>query len=67
MKKPESLGARLRIARLDRGMTLQEVSKEVGISWQALSKIELDEMTPSLNRLRQLGKLYQVSFDWLLQ
>lgn len=67
MKKPESLGARLRIARLDRGMTLQEVSKEVGMSWQALSKIELDEMTPSLNRLRQLGKLYQVSFDWLLQ
>jgi len=67
MKKPESLGARLRIARLNRGMTLQEASKEVGISWQALSKIELDEMTPSLNRLRQLGKLYQVSFDWLLQ
>jgi DNA-binding XRE family transcriptional regulator len=50
----QSIAARLREARTDRGMTIVELSKCAGISRQAVYSIEGGDMCPSLHLLRLL-------------
>jgi transcriptional regulator with XRE-family HTH domain len=47
----EQLGARLRQLREERGLTLREVGKRLGISTSAVSQIERGVLRPSVNRL----------------
>ncbi|WP_456845160.1 helix-turn-helix domain-containing protein [Cellulomonas sp. P5_C6] len=47
----EQLGARLRQLREERGLTLREVGRRLGISTSAVSQIERGVLRPSVNRL----------------
>jgi transcriptional regulator with XRE-family HTH domain len=47
----EQLGARLRQLREERGLTLREVGRRVGVSTSAVSQIERGVLRPSVNRL----------------
>jgi transcriptional regulator with XRE-family HTH domain len=61
-----SLGARLRLAREARGLTLETVAQEVEISASYLSQIERDLTPPAVATLRRLADLLQVTPGQLL-
>ena len=61
-------GQRLRLARKKAGMTLQGLAAEVSppVSAQAISKYEAGKMMPSSSVLVGLGKVLNVSLDFLM-
>ena len=59
-------GQKLRVSRALRDMSLRDVSKEVGVSANAISKYETGKMHPQSSVLVALAKLYGVSLDWLM-
>ena len=59
-------GDLLRLLRKQKGMTMEETAKTVGISRQALSNYERGVRDPSLKILITLSNLYQVSLDELV-
>lgn len=61
-----SLGAHLRAARLERGLTQGQLSIRLGISRQAISKWEHDRSQPDLENLMNIAALYGMSVDELL-
>jgi transcriptional regulator with XRE-family HTH domain len=62
MKNSNSeLGQRLRNLRVDKQMTLHQVSKEADIDSPMLSKIERGERLPTNEQLQRLCKFFKVS------
>lgn len=59
-------GDLLRLLRKQKGMTMEETAKIVGISRQALANYERGVREPSLKILITLSNLYQVSLDELV-
>lgn len=62
-----SLGKRLKVARLNKGLTQEEAAKHLGITFQALSNYERDVRDPDTKLLKSMAELYGVSADALLQ
>ena len=62
-----SLGKRLKVARLNKGLTQGEAAKHLGITFQALSNYERDVRDPDTKLLKSMAELYGVSADALLQ
>lgn len=62
-----SLGKRLKVARLNKGLTQKEAAKHLGITFQALSNYERDMRDPDTKLLKSMAELYGVSADALLQ
>ncbi|QEV21702.1 helix-turn-helix domain-containing protein [Streptomyces alboniger] len=60
-----AMGARLRVLRERRGVTLADVSGATGISPSTLSRIETGRRKPTLEVVLQLAKEYGVSLDEL--
>lgn len=60
---PDSLGRDLRVLRKQRGLTLTDVSEEVGRSVGWLSQVERDISTPSSAELELLAKVLDVSLS----
>ncbi len=60
------LGQRLRQARLEAGMTQEELGKQLGVSRQTLSNWENGRSLPDVGSAVKLGKLYNISLDKLL-
>lgn len=60
------LGARIREARLRRGLRQADVAHELGISRRALWTYEHERSDPSAFSLRSLAQALGVSADWLL-
>ncbi len=48
------------------GLTQSEVAEELGVSRQAVSRWETGEISPSVENLRRLSKLYGVPMDELV-
>jgi transcriptional regulator with XRE-family HTH domain len=65
-KLPVTLGQRIRSSRMVRGLSGLELAERVEISGQYLSRIELDQKSPSLRVVRGLAAKLGVSMDWLL-
>ncbi len=63
MKK---LGDTLRELREDHDMTQEQVATLLGTNQGYYSKYELNKIEPSLDRLKKLCVLYNVSADYLL-
>ena len=67
MTKPyvpdQSLGDRLRTYREQAGLTQADVSRELGITAQAYSHYETGRITPPVNSLYNLAKLYGVPVE----
>lgn len=65
-KTPPTLGARIRLARQIRGLTIEYVASQLAITKQRLSYIERRGRSNSINRIKNLATILNVSFDWLL-
>ena len=61
-----NLGVKLRKLREAHWMTQQDVAKRIGVKRASISRYESDAGTPSLERFRDLCKLFNVSADYLL-
>ena len=61
-----TLGERLRKARKRKGLSQSAASEAIGISNKALSRYETDISYPALEVLKKLGRLYDVSSEYLL-
>jgi transcriptional regulator with XRE-family HTH domain len=64
--KAENIGARLREARLERGMSLRSVAQELGVSASLISQVETGKTQPSVSTLWALVTHLGVSIDDLL-
>jgi transcriptional regulator with XRE-family HTH domain len=60
------LARRLRAERQLRGWTLDDLAQRAGVSKSLLSKIERDQVSPSLRTLKALADGLQVPLAWLL-
>ena len=60
------LGVRLKELRIDKGLTLKEVSKKLGITRSALSNYEAGIRQPSFETLKNICEFFHVSADYLL-
>ncbi|WP_431896827.1 helix-turn-helix domain-containing protein [Nonomuraea sp. bgisy101] len=61
-----AIGPRLRSLRRDRGMTLEALSAETGISVSGLSRIESGKRRPTLELLIPLARAHRVALDQLI-
>lgn len=61
-----TLGARLRLAREARELTLETVAQKVGISASYLSQVERELATPAISTLRRLAEALQVAPNQLV-
>lgn len=55
-----------RAARVNKGLTLEEASKELGISIGCLSNYENGKTFPKVNTVYKMSNLYEVPFDFLV-
>lgn len=63
---PESLGARLRAARLERGLSLRSVAQALGVSASLISQVEIGKTQPSVSTLYAMASHLGVSLDELM-
>ena len=52
--------------RKQKGMSQEELGNEINVARQTISKWELGETTPELDKLKELSKLFEVSVDELI-
>lgn len=57
---------RLRLLRIEKGMTQQDVADYLGISRGTISKYETGELEPNVDTLVKLANMYHVSLDYLV-
>ncbi|MCL2369034.1 MAG: helix-turn-helix domain-containing protein [Oscillospiraceae bacterium] len=61
-----TLGGKILALRKARGLSQEQLSVEIGVSRQAISKWELGEAVPDVENIIQLSKLFGVTTDYLL-
>lgn len=62
-----TLGERLQALRKSRGLSQEQLAEQVGVSRQAVSKWELDESSPDLDKVLLLSEFFGVTTDYLLK
>jgi transcriptional regulator with XRE-family HTH domain len=62
----EDIGARLRDARLQRGLSLRSVAQALGVSASLISQVETDKTQPSVSKLYAIVNHLGISIDELL-
>lgn len=62
----ETLGSKLKTARLKAGYTQEQITIETGLTQSQLSKIENNKLEPNIKTLGILIDFYEVSADWVL-
>lgn len=60
------MGEKLRSLRSERGLTLKEVSLELGINLMTYAHYEHGDREPSIEMLKKLCIFYDVSADYLI-
>ena len=60
------IGSRIRAQRTALGLTQQELANELGVTHQHVSRIETDQVAPSLDLLVALSAKLGTSAQWLL-
>jgi transcriptional regulator with XRE-family HTH domain len=66
LKSPTTFGARFKELREEKGLTLEQVGKELGFIKQTISKYEKNENEPAYSDLVRIAKFFEVSIDYLL-
>lgn len=61
----DTLGERLRAARVSAGLTLKDVASKIGYSWVAVERWELNVCRPKPGVLWHLCSVYNISWDWI--
>ena len=60
------IGNRVKLLRHDKGLSLNSLAKQLGISAGGLSEIENNKYSPGAKLIVQLSEFLSVSADWLL-
>ena len=60
------IGKKLMYLRKKNGLSQEELAEKVGVARQTISKWELEQTTPDMDKLSQMAKLFNVSVDELL-
>lgn len=60
------IGERIREARTEKGLTLEELGKQVGVSHASVSRWESEERTPRIEHLFRISVLLDVDLNWLV-
>jgi transcriptional regulator with XRE-family HTH domain len=63
---PDTLGLKIRLIRLRRGLTQKQLARQVGLSQDALWRIEHDHSDPRTSHFRAICAALNVSADHLL-
>lgn len=66
-QKSDGVGARLRTARLSRGLTQKQLAEALGVESITVSRWERGVTTPSLPRLRRIAELTQTTVSDLVR
>ena len=61
-----TLSEKIAYCRKRAGLSQEELAARVGVSRQAVSKWELGDASPDINKLLALAKTFGVTTDWLL-
>lgn len=61
-----TLGEKIQQLRKISGLSQEQLGDQLGVSRQAISKWELNESTPDLDKIIQLGRIFSISLDDLL-
>ncbi|MBZ4665688.1 helix-turn-helix transcriptional regulator [Mahella sp.] len=61
-----TFGKKLQLLRKQKGLSQEELSEQLEVSRQAISKWELGESLPDTANVMRLSKLFSVSIDYLL-
>jgi transcriptional regulator with XRE-family HTH domain len=62
----DGIGPRLRTLRRDRGLTLEAVAADTGLSVSTLSRLEAGKRRPTLDLLIPLARAHRVALDQLV-
>lgn len=62
-----TFGEKLQLLRKRQGLSQEKLAEQLDVSRQAVSKWELGESLPDTENVVQLGKLFDVSIDYLLK
>ena len=65
MNQNETIGKRIREARLAKGLTREQLGEKLGVSFQAVSTWETGKFIPDSQHLPQLAKVLDLSLDGL--
>ena len=65
-EKKKQVGKRLKMMRIEKGLTLKELSALVGLSYFQLSLIENGEYMLTEKRAADIGEVFHVGVEWLL-
>jgi len=57
---------RLKSLRLEKGLTLEQLAKEINMSYAAISRWEAKQRIPNIEALIVIAKYFNVSADYLL-
>ena len=60
------VGKQIKKYRINADMTQMELAERMGVSFQAVSSWERSETMPDISRLVELGEIFQVSVDEIL-
>jgi len=60
-----TLREKLIVSRDKAGITQMALAHQLGVSRQAVTRWESGETAPSIDKLKALAKIYDVSLDWL--
>ncbi len=61
-----TLGEKIKSARINAGLTQEEMAEKLMISRPAITKWEADKGIPDIENLKAISKLFDVSLDYLL-
>ncbi|MEM1338965.1 MAG: helix-turn-helix transcriptional regulator [Bacteroidota bacterium] len=61
-----SFGSRVLQARKDKGLSQEDLAKELGTKGPAIGRYERDEMKPSIDVAAKIASILDVSLDWLV-
>ena len=61
-----SLGERISTIRKEKGLSQETFGNELNVTRQTVSKWELDQAYPEVDKLIEISKKYDVSIEWLL-
>ena len=60
------IGERMKLVRKNKSFTQKQVAEAIGITYDTYQSYELGRVTPSVERLIDFCKLFQVSSDYIL-
>ena len=66
MKTEETFGKRLKELRLERGLTQEQLAKDVHLDATTITKYETEKIGPSIAMVKVFKEYFNVSADYML-